>query len=427
METGELLAYRALVGSNRQAVMGLRRTLREDMECGEPRLACALCGVPVVLVAQDGEKRFFFRHTLEDGRCPAETRGRYSQAELDALRYNGQKESRAHQRMKAWVAQCLLADPAFSDVQVEKRWTGALTGEWRQPDVRAVYRGLPVVMEIQLSTTYLNVIVERTAFYQRNGALLLWVFAHFDLQARRLMQDDVFFANNRNAFVVSCETWTDSLAQRRMMLDCIWAMPTGQPVSTLERRRIGFDELTLEPAAQRAWYFDFEGARRDLEAAARARRDVAAAALREQFEPWWLRYQDGREQDLPVWRSLRQQASALGAQLPEWPGMLPAGLLNGLYSAKHGRSMGWRHQLLLQVAHTIANQHRRYLRAFRHALAVYGRGEQLQHEDRSGSWKQRVRQYVPLLEANHPDYVSDTSFDDLLELLFPELFASGES
>lgn len=75
--------------------------------------------------------------------------------------------------MKEWVAQCLAADPRFTDVATEKRWSGTLTAEWRKPDVRAIYRGIPVVFEIQLSTTYVNVIAERREFYLQEGGLLI--------------------------------------------------------------------------------------------------------------------------------------------------------------------------------------------------------------------------------------------------------------
>lgn len=78
--------------------------------------------------------------------------------------------------------------------------------EWRKPDVRALFRGTPVVFEVQLSTTYINVITARREFYLRESGLLVWVFAKFDLGARRLTQDDVYFNNNRNAFVASKAT-----------------------------------------------------------------------------------------------------------------------------------------------------------------------------------------------------------------------------
>ena len=121
------------------------------------------------------------------------------------------KGSRSQIQMKEWVAESLRADPNFSDASVEQRWSGALTKGWRKPDVRATYRSTPVVFEVQLSTTYINVIKMRRKFYLREGVLVLWVFAKFDLDARRLAQDDVFFDNNRNAFVASKVTRDGSL------------------------------------------------------------------------------------------------------------------------------------------------------------------------------------------------------------------------
>lgn len=91
--------------------------------------------------------------------------------------------------MKEWIREGLARDSEFSDVVVEGNWTGALTGERRRPDVRAMYRGLPIVFEVQLSSTYLNVIAERRVFYLQEGALLVWVFAEFDDQMRKLTQD----------------------------------------------------------------------------------------------------------------------------------------------------------------------------------------------------------------------------------------------
>src|ERR1039458_9842236 len=105
--------------------------------------------------------------------------------------------------MKMWVAQCLEADPRFSNVRVEATWRGRLTGEYRRPDVRATLDSRDVAFEIQLSTTHLNVIAERRYFYLCEGGLLFWIFRAFDADSRRLTHDDVFFNNNRNAFVVN--------------------------------------------------------------------------------------------------------------------------------------------------------------------------------------------------------------------------------
>lgn len=68
----------------------------------------------------------------------------------------------------------------------------------------------------------------------------------------------MFFNNNRNAFVVTQATRDASVQQGRFMLDCIWAEPTLMGNADLQRRVVGFDDLTLERESQRAYYFDFD-------------------------------------------------------------------------------------------------------------------------------------------------------------------------
>lgn len=198
------------------------------------------------------------------------------------------------------------ADPRLASVVTEKRWSGVLTGEWRKPDVRAMYQGIPVAFEIQLSTTYVNVIAGRRDFYLREGGLLLDI-TNFDAGARRLTQDDVFFNNNRNAFVVSNTTRDASVRESRFQLDCIWATPTLVGTAELQRRLVAFDELTLEQARQRAYYFDFDGAKLLLKTKAREDELHRLTPLREKFEAWWLTYAQTDQANYKVWGELRRE------------------------------------------------------------------------------------------------------------------------
>jgi len=420
--SGDHLDHGEVIGTDYEKAIQLRMALRTDIKRGSPHYACSLCGVPVYLVSRAEERRFFFRHTLEDGRCLARTRGELSQEEIDARRYNGVKESARHLQMKEWVAQCLAADPRFTDVATEKRWSGTLTAEWRKPDVRAIYRGIPVVFEIQLSTTYVNVIAERREFYLQEGGLLIWIFAHFDGGARRLTQDDVFFNNNRNAFVVTQATRDASVQQGRFMLDCIWAEPTLMGNADLQRRVVGFDDLTLERESQRAYYFDFDGARDALQEQARERERQRLAEVREKFETWWLDYETSDTPDYRGWAELRRALAAEGVELPQYPNHVPRTLLNALYSAKHGRVIGWRFKTFIEVAHRVEPAHRRYLHYFRRALAAYDRADQLRAEDKSGKWALKVKHYKAQMQINDPAYTPDTSDMKLVVLLFPEIF-----
>ena len=51
--------------------------------------------------------------------------------------------------------------------------------EWKKPDISASYKNINIVFEIQLSTTFLSVIVDREYFYKDNQTYILWVFKNF--------------------------------------------------------------------------------------------------------------------------------------------------------------------------------------------------------------------------------------------------------
>lgn len=436
LETGRYLSHQTAIGADYAKAMQLRLSLQTHIKRDLPVYACAMCGVPVYLVSLKEERRFFFRHTLEDGRCPAHTRGRLSQAEIDAIRYNGVKESRQHLRMKAWVADSLRSDPRFSDVVVEQRWTGALTGKWRKPDVRATFQRMRVAFEVQLSTTYINVIAERREFYLREGGLLFWIFATFNEGPRRLVQDDVFYNNNQNAFVVSLSTREVSLKAQDFHLECVWAEPvdagdaleTGRAmdaaVPIMRREVVSFGALTLEQSAQRAYYFDHEGTVAKIEHNRQARETARLTALRDRFERWFMEYAETEKTDVPTWTELRRDYLAVAPTrpLPEYPGQLPKVLLKAMYSTKHGRPVGWGFKNFIEVPHLIATSQPAHLFYLRKALKAYDRAAQLKTEDKSGAWKQKVREYKDRMMAKDPAYEPDRTHEMLLRFLLPEVF-----
>lgn len=422
LDTGEYLQAADLIGSDYGRVMQLRMSLRTDIAAGVPKYGCALCGVPVYLVRRTQTEHFFLRHQLEDGRCPADTRGALSEAEILARKYDGAKEGRLHQRMKEWIVRSLAADPAFSDVQSEATWKGVGNKRWRRPDVRARYGDLPVAFEVQLSTTFIRVIAERRHFYLSEGALLFWVFGRFAESDRRLTEDDVFYNNNRNAFVVNAETADASVREGQFQLDCHWCAPTNLVDGPLHSARVRFAELTLDQARQRAFFFDFDGQLTALHAQEREVRLAADAPLRARFDEFWLACMAEGSQDDATWLSLRRELKDRGVALPRYLGQFSQRqLLNALYSARQGQPIGFGFGTFIEVAHWIASSHKGYLRAFRHALDVYGRAEQLKAEDHTGKWRDKVAGYRPKLQANDPAYASANPYPELTDFLFPEL------
>jgi competence CoiA-like predicted nuclease len=256
-ESGELLRAEDAIGSDYLALEQLRMRLATARAKKERLYVCAICGVSVYLVCQrrKNQKLFHFRHTLEDGRCSARTRGKLTEAQIRACKYNGVKESPAHIRMKEIIAQSLACDPEFSDIAVEKVWKSQDRKSWRKPDVSALWRGtIRVAFEIQLSTTFLRVIAERREHYLREGGLLCWVFQRFDADAALMTQDDVFFNNNQNLFLASVQTLEASRSQKALVLDCHWTLPAvdkgGNVVDQWDGRNAHFSEFTLDRTKQ---------------------------------------------------------------------------------------------------------------------------------------------------------------------------------
>ncbi len=443
MASGAVTSAAKVIGNEYDEALKLRTALSVSIADGRPRYCCSLCGVAVRLNCMQFRRRFYFKHTIDDGRCPIDTRGILSQKEIDAIRYNGQKESERHIQMKEWLRRSLRSDPDFQDVEVEGRWTHRLTGEYRQPDVSAVYRGMKIVFEVQLSSTYLNVIAERKAFYLREGALLFWIFAEFDEGMRKLTQDDIFYNNNQNAFVVNVESLRLSELSKRFNLECIWREPTSSTeVTDLIHRMVEFKQLTLDVSKQQAYHFDYYGAleavkQNEAEAIRqlileRERSAAASLALKRESARKYFRYCWGEFQSKSVeyesrWENLQERFDELNEDLPEHAHQLPHEVFNIIYSIREGVPVGWSYQALIEVVHRVLPNENRmrlsaYLPWYWKAIKVYERSALITTQDASARWSKKVAAHREALRKGaKAGREPDSSVVRLLSFLFPEL------
>jgi len=418
LESGKLLTSHEVIGSHYEKAVQLRMALQEGISAGSPLYCCPLCSVPVRLVSQKEKGRFFFRHDLEDGRCPAKTKGELDERQISALKYDGTRESLAHQQMKQIIAASLRCDPDFSQIEIEPIWKGAEKNSRRRPDVRAVWRGtLPVAFEVQLSTTFLRVIAERRQFYLREGGLLLWVFKAFDASETRLTQDDIFYNNNRNAFVVSQETLELSLERKALMLDCSWTEPVidfGRQAWVAKTQRVSFGDLTIERERQRVYFFDAERAETAVE------KGLVDDEIRQAFHAFWL----SSSEDSSTWLKLRADLAQRGIKVPYYLGD-PEGpfyFLNTLYSAREGRPVGWGHAELINVAHHVYDRYKPHLWAMRLMLAAHDMGPLIRSQDRTGKWRNlKVKAYMAAWRDGDAAFQPDRRWDRLVSFLFPEI------
>lgn len=410
-----------LIGSDYGLAMRLRMEVVQALRGDAPMYACPLCYVPVYLVSRADRRRFFFRHTIEDGRCSAKTRGHLSEDEINARKYNGVKESHDHRELKGIVAESLRCDPRFSDVVVETRWNGSDGSAWRKPDVSAIYEGTRIAFEIQLSTTFLRVIADRRNFYLNEGGLLCWIFKSYDEDHARLTQEDVFYNNNRNLFIANKGSLDASREAGELILDCRWAVPSiasGQMVHRWDSALTRFSELTRDIPAQRLYKYDYDGI------ADHVYSQTTDERLRTEFDAFWLSHRTYDNYDNIQWQKLRTGFRAKGIMLPVRPhdGDGPLYLLNALYSAREGVPVGSRHATLIQVAHNIVDGHKMYLRAFMHAINAYDRASLIKSLDRTGKLKSKMDSIRTKYKSSHKDFAHDSRFDDLVRFIFPELF-----
>lgn len=418
LSTGELHDAREVIGSDKERTIQLRMALQQGIVSGKPLMACPICSVPVRLLSLKEDRKFYFRHETEDGRCPAKTKGNLSPERILAMKYDGARESAAHIRMKEIVADSLRADPEFSEVEVERVWKGAEANSRRKPDVRAVWRGkLHVAFEIQLSTTFLRVIAERREFYLKEGGLLFWVFKGFDHGDARLTHEDIFYNNNRNAFIATEETLAASREDRSMTLDCVWSEPSvenGRMLWTPRDGRCRFTELTLDTEGQRAFLFDADAARARHEAL------LVDQPLRDAFRRYWF----AEHREHVEWLRLRSELTKKGIRLPEYAfqsdDLRP--LLATLYSAEAGKPCGgWDFPNLVVLAHHVHTHYKGHLWAFRLMLLAHDRVAVMKEHDPKGKWAAKALAYKDSWKHGKTEFAPDRRHDRLVRLLFPEI------
>jgi len=368
--------------------------------------------------------RFYFKHRHNENVCAGTEH--LSAREICALKFNGAKESADHFAFKRRIVESIEADPTFEKPETEKRWVDDTNGKWRQPDVQVKRGGERIALEVQLSTTFLHVIAERRKFYRDTGGRLIWLFRDLNILAYRQAEDDIFYANNWNAFRITDQAVEQSCREHRLALECGWFEPVirSEGITFEERKKqIYFDELKFDVGKNgvpRAYFFDTEAARE------RAERIGRTLPLVRRFETYWLKEKFNADE----WRSLREGFSAQGVSLPEYPHTAPfEQLLHVLYSVKHGRMVdyGYTQAPFLDLAHHVFDRRKGFMRVFEHAMETYGRTALLTSEKNYPRFEAKAvgpNGYRRKIADRDPAYVLDPSLHGVVAFLFPELDAA---
>ncbi|KAB7726483.1 hypothetical protein F5984_24510 [Rudanella paleaurantiibacter] len=274
-ETGEEVFAGPFFNQDEAAIFEIRRQLEDAIRNRrDPKYKCYYCNQLIKIRGKaENEtklKRMHFAHQWDSDDCPIKTSQELTQQQIRAIKYNGQKESKLHERTKELVAASLesnrLTGKGITEVATEtvrRDTSGLLT--WRKPDVSAVYQSRQVVFEIQLSTTFLSVIADREYFYQQNQTYIIWIFKFFseEFDKQRFTEKDVFYGNNQNAFVFDGEAISESKCQQDLILKCLYREPyrSGQQIAyRWQERLVGLHDLTFDDKTYKVFLFDVEGA-----------------------------------------------------------------------------------------------------------------------------------------------------------------------
>lgn len=189
---------------------------RIAIEKGEVKYLCGACGKPVVLRGGRSEEgvTMYFRHKGDaPDDCPFEEGRSLSEQEMRALKYKGKQESLLHEKLKCFIASALEGEGFEVEVEKTQRINQSQS---RRPDVLAhdLLTQQNIVFEIQMSTTFLNVVVGRMSDYSSIGYSVIWVFNEFEPEV--YTTKDTYQFQNNNVFILDDEMMDLSLKNNKL-------------------------------------------------------------------------------------------------------------------------------------------------------------------------------------------------------------------
>jgi hypothetical protein len=171
---------------------------------------------------------------------------------------------------------------------------------------------------------------------------------------------------------------------------------------------VGFDELTLDQVGQRAFYVDTDRIETDL------LRQLEGPPFDHRLEKIWLDLEgfEGRAVADPAqanreWAALQRYSASKGANLPAFHNRSFQTLMRALYSARHGKSVGWRFEELWGVAMHVFAQAPEFFGLLVQALDHYGHTASLEEHGSNGTWAGKIRAWERSIQAGEPFFEHD--------------------
>lgn len=446
-ETGETINAEGLLRLDEAEFSALRRATlqaRVDRKRGlnNVRFLCAICKYPLFLSRfnKKGANRWFV-HDGKSEQCPWHEGSRLSPDQIKALIYRGQQEGKKHHEYKNFLTKWLEMDALVSDVCLEQTtYSEVMKGEWRRPDVKCTYKGKKLVFEIQLSYTFLSDVIERDAFYRREGIFIIWVFSNFDLN-RATVKDEAFF-NRRNLFVLDVDAMQQTSARNRLTFSGYRHSPClieDKFYDVWESDFVDLEEVYFPRQTYRPYFFDYEAAKYALETKQleelRQAEELAKLRYIDELLFLALRYYesdhaDGEKAKLLAKVDALQETDCWGKgfyALRDYGFFGWHGVLSVLLSIKLNKPVSYSHKLSvfqvieagLRTSHRDVGGHA-YAILYLWVYKIY----KPQMSKKNHSWlSEYAHRIKDSINRNESTYKRFVGYDEAISFLFPELEA----
>lgn len=281
IETGENIKADKFFSKPLDEITVYRSELQKAIEgYRDPLFVCYFCKQKIRIrggISKSNKRKvdiFHFAHLKDSKECHIKTNNKFTKEEVNRIKYNGEKESLLHQTLKHQIAEFLKRNEKtkgeISSVEVEKIIKDSVISEWKKPDINAFFLNQRMAIELQLSTTWLDVITRRQHFYKNQNIYIFWVFHVFDINddIRKLTYNDVVFTNNQNAFVFNNETYELSQKANDLVLKCYYKQYYSDDTELEERWTYSFvtlSQLTFNSKEHCIYFHDSKQQKKDVQ------------------------------------------------------------------------------------------------------------------------------------------------------------------
>jgi len=271
--TEELIESSIFLSEDYVILGELRRKQKESILLKKPLYICGKCEQPSALKGKPkSNKEFYLAHLKNSSDCDWKSGDNRTRLEIHFEMFCRVRESEKHKELKAFIVDKLEKDKTFSDVKSEKRFTSDFNEQYKVPDVSTVQTKnnefvdikTKVVFEIQLTSTYLDVIIDREQFYYKNKTNIIWIFSEFsnDLSKTKMTEDDILFSNKKNVFILDEEAQKISNEKQALYLKNLYLevyLDKGNISYKWSKSQIiNINEITFDAITGKSFMYNFE-------------------------------------------------------------------------------------------------------------------------------------------------------------------------